>query len=59
MLNGLYSGKRPRGRRVKEIKPRRPMNCNEGKIDEYTLALLYLVIHERQEGFGAQDLEMS
>jgi hypothetical protein len=24
------------------------------KVDEYTLALLYLVIHEREEGFGAR-----
>ncbi len=30
------------------------MDHDEDKIDEYTLALLYLVTHERQEGFGAQ-----
>jgi hypothetical protein len=30
------------------------MNYDEDKIDEYTLALLYLVVHERQEGTGAR-----
>lgn len=30
------------------------MNCDEDKIDEYTLALLYLVTHERHEGLGAR-----
>ncbi|HNY97338.1 MAG TPA: DUF6429 family protein [Smithellaceae bacterium] len=30
------------------------MNYDEDKIDEYTLALLYLVTHDRQEGFGAR-----
>jgi hypothetical protein len=30
------------------------MNYDEDKIDECTLALLYLVIHERHEGLGAQ-----
>lgn len=30
------------------------MNYDEEKIDEYTLALLYLVIHERHEGLGAR-----
>jgi len=30
------------------------MNYDEDKIDEYTLALLYLVAHERQEGLGAR-----
>jgi len=30
------------------------MNYDEDKIDEYTLALLYLVTHERHEGLGAQ-----
>jgi hypothetical protein len=30
------------------------MDYNEDKIDEYTLALLYLVTHERQEGMGAR-----
>ena len=29
------------------------MDLAEDKIDEYTLALLYLVTHERHEGFGA------
>jgi len=28
------------------------MDYNKEKVDEYTLALLYLVTHERQEGFG-------
>jgi len=27
---------------------------DEGKVDEYTLALLYLVTHDRQEGCGAR-----
>jgi len=30
------------------------MDYNEDKIDEYTLALLYLVTHERHEGLGAR-----
>ena len=30
------------------------MNYDEDKIDEYTLALLYLVTHERYEGMGAR-----
>jgi hypothetical protein len=30
------------------------MNYDEDKIDEYTLALLYLVVHERHEGCGAR-----
>ena len=30
------------------------MNYKEEKIDEYTLALLYLVAHERHEGLGAR-----
>jgi len=30
------------------------MNYDEDKIDEYTLALLYLVVHERHEGLGAR-----
>ena len=30
------------------------MNCDENKIDEYTLALLYLVVNERHEGLGAK-----
>jgi hypothetical protein len=30
------------------------MEYDEGKVDEYTLALLYLVTHDRQEGYGAR-----
>ncbi len=30
------------------------MEYDEGKVDEYTLALLYLVTHDRQEGCGAR-----
>jgi hypothetical protein len=30
------------------------MNYDNDKIDEYTLALLYLVTHERHEGLGAR-----
>jgi hypothetical protein len=30
------------------------MNYDEDKIDEFTLALLYLVAHEREEGLGAR-----
>lgn len=30
------------------------MDIDEDKIDEYTLALLYLVTHERHEGSGAR-----
>jgi hypothetical protein len=30
------------------------MNYDEDKVDEFTLALLYLVAHEREEGLGAR-----
>ena len=30
------------------------MDYDEDKVDEYTLALLYLVAHERHEGLGAR-----
>jgi len=30
------------------------MNDDEDKIDEYMLALFYLVTHQRHEGFGAR-----
>ena len=30
------------------------MEYDEEKVDEYTLALLYLVTHNREEGFGAR-----
>lgn len=30
------------------------MDFDEDKIDEFTLALLYLVTHERHKGFGAR-----
>ena len=30
------------------------MDYDEEKVDEFTLALLYLVVHDRQEGFGAR-----
>ena len=30
------------------------MDYDEEKVDEITLALLYLVVHDRQEGFGAR-----
>jgi hypothetical protein len=30
------------------------MEYDEEKVDEYTLALLYLVTHDREEGFGAR-----
>lgn len=30
------------------------MDFDEDKIDDYTLALLYLVTHERHEGSGAR-----
>jgi hypothetical protein len=30
------------------------MNYDKVKVDEFTLALLYLVVHDRQEGFGAR-----
>jgi hypothetical protein len=30
------------------------MDYDEEKVDEYALALLYLVVHERQEGFRAR-----
>jgi hypothetical protein len=30
------------------------MEYDKDKVDEYTLALLYLVIHERQKGYGAR-----
>lgn len=29
------------------------MNYDKDKVDEYTLALLYLVVHSRQKGLGA------
>jgi hypothetical protein len=30
------------------------MNYDEDKVDDFTLALLYLVAHEREEGYGAR-----
>lgn len=30
------------------------MNYNKDKVDDYTLALLYLVTHNREEGYGAR-----
>ena len=30
------------------------MEYDEEKVDEFTLALLYLVVHDRQEGLGAR-----
>ena len=30
------------------------MKYNKERVDDYTLALLYLVAHERKEGFGAR-----
>ncbi len=30
------------------------MNYDTDKIDEYTMALLYLVVSDRHEGFGAR-----
>jgi hypothetical protein len=30
------------------------MNYDEDKVDEFTLALLYLVAHQREEGLGAR-----
>lgn len=30
------------------------MDYNKEKVDEFTLALLYLVVYDRQEGFGAR-----
>lgn len=30
------------------------MDYDKEKVDEYTLALLYLVTHDRHEGFGAR-----
>jgi len=30
------------------------MDFDEEKVDEFTLALLYLVVHNRQEEFGAR-----
>lgn len=30
------------------------MEYDEGKIDDYTLALMSLVVHNRMEGFGAR-----
>lgn len=30
------------------------MNYDREKVDEYTLALLYLVTHDRKDGFGAR-----
>jgi hypothetical protein len=31
-----------------------PMDYDQDKVDEYTLALLYLVSHDRLEGSGAR-----
>ena len=30
------------------------MDYNKDKVDELTLALLFLVVHDRQKGFGAR-----
>lgn len=30
------------------------MDYDKDKVDEYTLALLFLVSHEREEGYGAR-----
>ena len=30
------------------------MDFDEEKVDDFSLALLYLVVHDRQEGFGAR-----
>jgi hypothetical protein len=30
------------------------MEYDEDKVDEYTLALLYLAMHDRQEGYGTR-----
>ena len=30
------------------------MDFDAEKVDEFTLALLYLVVHDRQKGFGAR-----
>lgn len=30
------------------------MEYDEGKVDDFTLALLYLVAHERKKGYGAR-----
>ena len=30
------------------------MEYNKDRVDDYTLALLYLVTHDRQEGLGAR-----
>ncbi len=30
------------------------MNFDKDKVDEFTLALLYLVSHNREEGYGAR-----
>ncbi len=30
------------------------MEYDKDKVDEFTLALLYLVAHDRQEGYGAR-----
>jgi hypothetical protein len=30
------------------------MDYDEEKVGEFTLALLYLVVHDRKEGFGAR-----
>ena len=30
------------------------MEYDEDKIDDYTLALMYLVTHDREEGYGAR-----
>jgi hypothetical protein len=37
-----------------ERSPEKIMNYDTDKIDEYTLALLYLVTHERHDGLGAR-----
>ena len=37
-----------------ERSPEKTMNYDTDKIDEYTLALLYLVVSDRHEGFGAR-----
>jgi hypothetical protein len=34
--------------------PKKTTNYDTDKIDEYTLALLYLVVSNRHEGFGAR-----
>lgn len=44
----LHAAKRNRRRRETIV------NYDEDKVDEYTLALLYLVAHESREGLGAR-----